>query len=68
MPQFPQLLSDTLSYAVFAGFAAASTAVSLNLPETLDRQLPSNCAELERQYQQRHNDVDNDREPLLADS
>jgi len=68
VPQFPQLLSDTLSYAVFAGFAAASTAVSLNLPETLDRQLPSNCAELERQYQQRHNDVDNDREPLLADS
>ena len=65
VPQFPILLSDTGSYAFFTFFAFCAMMASLRLPETLDKNLPSNCAELERQF---YNQDTSDREPLLADS
>ena len=66
MPQFPILLSDTGSYAFFTFFALFAAITSLKLPETLNKNLPSNCAELERQFASADNSED--REPLIQDS
>ena len=66
MPQFPILLSDTGSYAFFTFFALFAAITSLKLPETLNKNLPSNCAELERQFGSV--DIAEDREPLIQDT
>jgi len=66
VPQFPILLSDTGSYAFFTFFALFAAITSLKLPETLNKNLPSNCAELERQFGSV--DIAEDREPLIQDT